>query len=639
MNIVDKTLAIIRDCIDGKTYKSVETERLELKNLAAGWGSDWQRTVCAFLNTKGGIIIIGIQDKNNVKPPHYRFTGYEPSEKNEAYLTRELPTTLFTDERSTKQDLSAYFNVEIKDFMEGKVAVVYVDELPDDLKYVYFGGGAYKRKITGDYALSKIEIQTFEEIKQELIANQELSLVENVGISVLNIDKLNDFIQYLNRGKGSAKEKLKTDIENAMPFLVRKCFARDNTPTLLGMLVCGDHVEDYIAGKAEIHCYLKSQTKGKLTDDKKPLQDNVNALVESASEFVTRYAKLGITYEKGGTADFEYPQDLIRETINNAIAHRSYQIPRPIILEVTPSTSVMIQNPGSFGRRQRIYIDTALGKIRRILPIQIAKNPKLTHLLYSFDRWEGRGNGLASIINACLENVIDVPYYILADGEIKFFIRTGKVLDAAMKAWLKSYQRYLLQKNGGELTEDEQIVLSFFYKSEKLNNLEYYTVLLTIDNNHMDIIAHLERKKLLFKNPESPELYPIYMVDRTLLKNDFTDELSEIFGTKHFEILKPDYKNVLNFLYWYNQYGEIQEKMSANNVGTLLYEIENAKNTGKNKDSKEEWRKIENFKRKIRLIFEKLEDKGYINRDTNNKAFVINKNFKSSPTLFDDIQI
>lgn len=108
----------------------------------------------------------------------------------------------------------------------------------------------------------------------------------------------------------------------------------------------------------------------------------------------------------------------------------------------------MIQNPGSFQQKQRIHLDTEQGKIRRIIPIQFAKNPKLTDLLKSFNRWEGKGKGLASLTDACLDNLIDLPYYVLSGDEIKLFVPKGKVFDDKMETWLKSYSGYLTKKNG-----------------------------------------------------------------------------------------------------------------------------------------------------------------------------------------------
>ena len=131
MDYIGRNLDIIAQCIRDNQYVELETERLEFKDLSTG--ENWlelYKTVCAFLNSNGGIIVIGIKDKNNEKDKakrHYRFTGFNYD--NEPKL-KEI-SQLFTNAENQKVNLNSYFlTPEIRDFKEGKVAIIYVDELP-----------------------------------------------------------------------------------------------------------------------------------------------------------------------------------------------------------------------------------------------------------------------------------------------------------------------------------------------------------------------------------------------------------------------------------------------------------------------------------------------------------------------------
>lgn len=632
-DFIGKNLDIIAQCIADNQYIELETERLELKDLSAdGSWDELYKSICAFLNTNGGIVVIGIKDKGNEKDKtkkRYKFTGFNYDHEPKL---KEI-TKLFTNASGQKRDLSSHFPIpEIRDFEGGKVAIVYVDELPDDEKYIYYKGTAYQRRFTGDHPLSKIEIEEYEELKNEVIKNQELSIIKDATLDLLNIDSLNQYILRFNRGKKKG-ETLKANLENALSFLIRENFVRDNKPTLLGMLVCGDYVENYIQGKCEVDCYVISPNK--VAQNKAVLNDNIIGLIEGSFNFIWRNIQVGVGYTKGGIAEPEYPEELIRESINNALAHRNYNTDRFIIIEIKPQESLMIRNPGAFQRRQRIHLDTDFGKIRRIIPIQVARNPKLTHLLKSFDYWEGKGRGLTSLIDACLENVIDVPYYILTDGEIKLFIPKGKVYDDDMASWLNSFAGYIDKKINRELNEDEKIMLSFYRKSETLNRVESYTILLTMDNNHKEVIAHLEESGLIFKDPKSPEIYPIYRVDRTLMKNDFSEDLKAIFG-QEWTNLKSEYREVLEAIYRHTEFGLQSEIVSANRIGTFIY-LSRHKNLTDLND-------YESFKRQIRNIFNRLENKLFIIRkDGKTKEeggkpdFMINSNFNKGNNLFSTI--
>lgn len=630
MDIVLKNLQTIERCINTKTYEEVETERFEVKDLSNGWGRDWYKSVCAFLNSNGGIIVIGINDKNNSKPQEYKFTGYDNRDENEKHLKEVLPKK-FTNKEGEVMDVSQNLHFEIQDFMTGRIMIVYVTELDTEKKYVFYNNNAYTRKITGDHILTTREIDEYEEIKKERISTQELSIIKNTTIENINLDTLNNYIFQYNRGKKRG-ENLKKSLDEAQSFLIEQGFLFENQVTLLGMLVCGTTPERFIQGKCQVDCYVINPNSKKLAEDKKVIEENIIELIRDIQNYVWNKIQVGIAYTNGGESTPEYPEELIRESINNALAHRSYASDRFIIIEIKPNETLLIRNPGMFQNRQRIFLNTAYGKIRRIKPFQVARNPKLTHLLKSFDYWEGKGKGLSSLIDACLDNQIDVPYYVLAEDEISLYIPKGKVFDDEMVSWIESFSGYLNTKLGRDITEDEKIILSFFKKSEELNKSEYYTILLTSSNNHSDIIANLEEKKIIFVNEQSPEFYPIYQVDRALLKNDFSEEMNAIFG-ENWNTLTNEYKQIINAIYLKSKFGRTTEVLSANTIGNYLFFIKYKKINDANF--------YESFKRKNRLLFNHLEDQNFIIRkdgktkfDGGKPNFVINENFIGKTNLF-----
>ena len=88
MNTVEKILKQIETSLTSDNFKSVETERIELKDLSTGdkW-KELYKSACAFLNTDGGIIIVGINEKLN----KYKLTGF--NDKNEGNI-KDLTTNL-----------------------------------------------------------------------------------------------------------------------------------------------------------------------------------------------------------------------------------------------------------------------------------------------------------------------------------------------------------------------------------------------------------------------------------------------------------------------------------------------------------------------------------------------------------------
>ncbi len=620
MKVTDNILKQLEECLTTGIYKALETDKIELKDLSGG--DEWKelyKSACAFLNTQGGIIIIGIKETKTA----YQFHGFNVN--NESKL-KEL-TKQFTTDSGQAIDLSEFIRpdlFEIRDFMNGRVCIVYIEKLPEDKKYVLYNGEAYERKLTGDHKIKKADIDKQKELRVELELARELRNVENASLNDLDIDKLNDFIQRLNQGM--KVETLKPDIASAQFFLERKKFVVNNKPTLLGMLVCGKDIYDFVESRCQVDGFVTSPVQ--VAGNKKIFKDNIIPLLESSIGFVFTNIATGISSEKGGTTTFEYPERLIRETVNNALAHRDYSINKFVNITIHPGKQIEIRNPGKFRQEQVMHIESEI-PIRRIIPIPKAHNPRLADVLKTFDRWEGKGWGMSSLTNMALENYVDLPYYILyAEQDVGLFIPKGKILDDEMGWWLKSFEGYIFRKtNGRELNEEQLTALAYFYKSERLNKAERYTIALTPDNNHFSVIADLEAAGLIFRHSESPQLYPIFLVDRTFVKFEFIDELRTIFGGDY-DNLKVTIKEVLNTVYHFNKFGREIKDVNASQIGDFLFYRKYQLIV----DVKE----YNEFKRKVRRLVNQLAEKEFLLKGVGGKSrYIINESFQRSSSLFD----
>jgi ATP-dependent DNA helicase RecG len=621
-NEINKILSAIRESINSQQFIPIETDKVELKDLSNG--DNWKelyKTICAFLNTKGGIVIIGIHE--NKKNNQYTVTGY--NENNESKL-KDLPS-LFEDDRGKSVDLQEYIRVEsfeIIDFLNKRLCILYIEKLPEDQKFVFYKGKAYHRLVTGDHQLTNDRILHQKELREELLLARELSTVDDASLDDLDVDKLNDYIQRLNQD--IKVETYKADISTSLSFLARKKFIVNNKPTLLGMLVCGKHIEDFVSGRCQVDCYIESIEK--IAENKKSYRDNIIPLLERTYSFTISGISTGISVEKGGSRVPEYPDRLIRETINNALAHRDYSVDRFVNVTINPGRHIEIRNPGRFREEQVIRINHDY-PIRRIIPVPKPINPRLADVLKYFDRWEGKGWGMSSLTNAALENQIDLPWYLLySENDIGLYIPKGKILDDEIKGWLRVFSKYILEKtNGQHLSTEQQTVLGYFFKSERYNKQEKYTITLSPDNNHFKVIEDLERWRLVFKHPNSPAYHPIYLVDRTLLRDNFSVELREIFGGAYDDIAL-EYQSVLNTIYQFNEFSLANEDTNAARVGDYLF--------FKSHSYISDVKYYNDFKRKIRRIINTLTSREYLIQTKQPRIhYKINMNYSRKPSVFD----
>jgi predicted HTH transcriptional regulator len=428
MKVVENILHKLAEMIRQDRFEELETEGLELKPVPAE-GGEWKerhKSINAFLNTRGGIVILGVKEQGMGSARRYIVNGWrEHAEPNLKEISR-----LFTDRKGAVQDLSDCFPpFELHDILDKRVAVLYVDELPSDRKYVFYKGIAYKRILTGDHKISEAEVDAQEEFKEEAVHARELQPIAGLTPNDLDLDKLNEYITHLNRPV--KVETIKADLPAALPFLERKCFLKDGKVTTLGALVCGRHLVDNMGFRCQVHGYV--DVPQEIARDKQDLADNILPLMESSLAYILRNIQVGISSQQGGQNAPQYPEQLLRETVNNALAHRDYSVNKQAIIAIKPGIHIAIRNPGAFRSHLLIESPDHAIPLRRIIPEAKPRNPKLADVLRVYRKWEGRGIGMATLVNLCLENQIDLPYYRFFSQEVCLHLCAGRLVDERMK--------------------------------------------------------------------------------------------------------------------------------------------------------------------------------------------------------------
>lgn len=138
---------------------------------------------------------------------------------------------------------------------------------------------------------------------------------------------------------------------------------------------------------------------------------------------------------------------------------------------------------------------------------------------------------MATLVNLCLDNRIDLPFYRVYTEDVCLYLRAGKLVGERMERLFQSFDRYIIERlEGATLGEEQKLVLAYLIKSEWANEQLGYTILLTPDNNHYVVLRGLEQASLISRHPMSSAAYPIYIVDRVLVQRTYTRELRKLFG-------------------------------------------------------------------------------------------------------------
>jgi len=240
----------------------------------------------------------------------------------------------------------------------------------------------------------------------------------------------------------------------------------------------------------------------------------------------------------------QYEPFVIREAINNCIAHQDYT-KGGLINVVEMDDQLVFTNLGSFipGSVEKVVIENA--------PEEHYRNRFLATAMFNLKMVDTAGGGIRKMFNYQRERFFPMPEYDLSGGKVKVTI-TGKVLDA-------EYARVLAKKRDLDLYEI--IMLDKVQKKKILAEVE---------------IDHLKTKKLI--EGRRPNFHiSSDVAEKTNLKADYIKTRG--FKDDHFK------KLILEYLEKYKQAskeeidkllldilpGVLDEKQRKNKIRNLIY--------------------------------------------------------------------
>ena len=545
MDDLSPILNKLETCVRDGAYESLETDWLEIKPVPSTGGA-WDNirdSICAFLNTRGGVVILGVKDEQQPNR-HFTFTGYAENNSGQLSALRSV----FKDAKGNPMDVADCFLVEVRPFATGQIALLRVSALPEDRKFCFYRGEARERITDRDEKITKHRTDEQEERKREMETYRELRPVDEVRLKDLSLQRLNELVLLINQGQSQPIETIKSTLDEAIPFLEKKRFMlRNGKISTLGALVCCARPEDHLLFRSQMDAFV--DVPNIIAQDKKTFRDNILQLMESGHGWALRNIQTGVSPEAGGTMIAEYPDKLIRESINNALAHRDYSLNRPVQITIKPRISLSIRNPGQLPNEIVFEkLDDPI-PVRRIFANPRARNPRLADILKLHSKWEGKGIGMSDLVNSALANQIDLPYYIFHSvDELSLHIPSGKLLDEATEAWLDLMDGWMSRKTSNQLlTEEQRTVLAYILKSERANRLGCYTLALTPGNNHFGAIDKLKSAGLIELHSASDRFREVYVVCRELAVDDAQAELRTLFGPE-FDGLDPIARQTLNVI-------------------------------------------------------------------------------------------
>ena len=429
--------------------KHGESETVEFKE---NFDREAIETAGAFANTRGGVLLIGVSDKGEVK-------GVQLGKGT----LKDWSNRIF---QSTEPAIIPDIKTEE---LEGKsIVIITIPEFP--IKPVSVKGKCYKRVANSN------KLMTAKEITELYLYSTGSSWdsfpMEDAELNDIDSEKVERYIETARR---AGRRKF---MENPLQVLEKLELIKKGKPTWAAILLFGKEPQRFLR-QAKVHC---GRFKGEATiiDDNYIEQD----LIEQVEDVMTCIKKnISVRYEITGKPQreeiWDYPLDALREAVLNAICHRDYTDPADTIIKIYDDY-ISIWNPG--GLPPGITLEDLYKPNHPSKP----RNRLIAQVFYDLGEIEQYGSGIQRMINACKTHGIPEPIFEEAFGGFQVIFRKDIYTEEYLrKVGLNERQikAVMYVKEKGRITNKEYQEITGVKKrqaSEDLNQLEEKGVLVRI---------------------------------------------------------------------------------------------------------------------------------------------------------------
>lgn len=319
-----------------------ESRTLDFKRIS-GKQSRMYEAVCAFANSEGGLLVIGIGDAKALKPgdkPQSRLFGIEENPEGFDDFRREL-FNRFTPPITRLHWVR--LPCTLHSGQPGHVVMLRVEK--SDQIHSVVGNGTWTRMDASNRELNAAEITDL--TYQRGVKSAE-TLPMPVALELLNTDAW--FSYCATRGLANR------DLVARLPGLGLAVSGEGGLqPLLVAVLLFADEPGALLAGqgmRADIrvfHYKGKAVQRGAVPNlllPPKTISGPVVEQIAKAQAYVLERLAVGLVMLGSGfKTNYRYPERVIKEAITNAVVHRDYRLNRDIQIRIFDDR-VEVESPG-----------------------------------------------------------------------------------------------------------------------------------------------------------------------------------------------------------------------------------------------------------------------------------------------------
>jgi ATP-dependent DNA helicase RecG len=406
--------------------------------------NDIYEEIVAFANTRGGVLLVGVEDDGMVtgaKPRHGSST--DPVRLQAAIFNNTVP--------------SINTRTSVVPHEDGPVLTVEVDRYPEVCATAQ--GRALRRVIGGDGRPAAVPFYPHEHLSRRSdlgLLDYSAQPVEGADFSSLDPLEFERLRQTIPRRGGDRALLDLADEDTAKALRLVESDGNKLVPNVAGLLLLGrEEAITRLVPTHEVHFQvIDAQGDVRVNDTfRGPL---LHVLEDLEARFNARNEEREVLVGLIRLPVPDYSFDGYREAISNAVLHRDYTRLGQVYVQWHPD-HVLIANPGGFP--EGITVDNIL--VHEPKP----RNPRLADAFKRVGIVEQTGRGVDKIFMGQVRYGRPIPDYSrsAADG-VRVVLRGG---ESSLQFAALVYEQ---EKQGVTLTLDDLIVLNLLHHERRINS-------------------------------------------------------------------------------------------------------------------------------------------------------------------------
>lgn len=413
-----------------------DTSTVEVKSAVGGLPRTTAESISAFANGNGGALILGLSEDDGFRPA----AGFDAQRIRDA-LARMCADDLEPPMRS---------DIEIVPF-EG-AQLVYLDIPPvDPLQRPCFVktrgayAGSFIRGGDGDRRLTNYEVT-------QLLSSRSQPTDDAQTVPGATLDDLDDSaVATLLLRLRKRPNRAFDGIDESLALVRAGVLASDENgvlrPTVAGLLCLGAYPQQFLPQLFVSFVALPALTMGEALSDGTRFLDNVTCdgtipqMLEAVVAAVRRNMRTAAVIRGSGREDrYDYPVEVIRELVINALLHRDYSAGSrgsQIQVELYPNRLVVKSPGGLYGN----VVPSQLG----VEEVSSTRNAVLARLLADVPDSDGlpvsenRGSGLPRVMTLLRGAGMSPPAFDITPGHVHVTVPQHALLDPPTLEWIGQF--------------------------------------------------------------------------------------------------------------------------------------------------------------------------------------------------------